>query len=190
MENFINILKDHKRGVEWLYQKYGHKLHGYATKVYNVNEDTAWDLVYKTIYKMLQIAIDSQFENEDKFASYMFRTFINYLKNHFRDEKTKTGGAVIISLEDSKRDFASRTKEVQPSNQVQLLKSELDKLEPWQRILLLMRSQGTEYSEIAKYVNKPEDQLKVYYQRLKNKLGETLKEKFENLEQIKNAANK
>jgi len=132
VEDYRNILKDHKRGVEWLYQKYGHKLHGYAVKVYNVSEDAAWDLVYKTIYKMLEIIIDHSFESEDKFAGYMFRTFVNYMKNFFRDEKTKTGGAVIISLEESKRDFANKSKEAKPNEQMQLLKSELDKLESWQ----------------------------------------------------------
>ena len=53
--------------------------------------------------------------------------------------------------------------------------------EDWQRVLLLMRSQEVPYSEIAKYVNKPEEQLKVYYSRLKNvltaKMQERVKEK-------------
>lgn len=53
---------------------------------------------------------------------------------------------------------------------VAMLREELEKLEDWQRILLLMRSQEMPYSEIAKYVNKPEEQLKVYYSRLKNAL--------------------
>jgi RNA polymerase sigma factor (sigma-70 family) len=189
VEKIRHILKDHKQGAEWLYNQYGHKLAGYAMRVYNVTEDAAWDMVYKTIYKMLEVVVDHEFENEHKLGGFMFRTFVNYLKNYLRDEKTKTGGAVIISIEDSKRDFANRNPQVQSDLKMRLLKAELDKLEDWQRILLLMHSQGCSYADIAKYVNKPEHQLKVYYGRLKNRLAETMQEKLQTVEELKNATN-
>jgi DNA-directed RNA polymerase specialized sigma24 family protein len=72
---------------------------------------------------------------------------------------------------------------------MRLLKAELDKLEDWQRILLLMHSQGCSYADIAKYVNKPEHQLKVYYGRLKNRLAEAMQEKLQTVEELKNATN-
>ncbi|MCD6066037.1 MAG: hypothetical protein K0S33_863 [Bacteroidetes bacterium] len=190
MEKIRSILKDHKQGAEWLYQNYGHKLVGYSVNVYNISEDAGWDLVYKTIYKMLEVVVDHEFENEQKLGGFMFRTFVNYLKNHLRDEKTRTGGAVIISIEDSKRDFANKGGDGPGNMRMRLLKAELDKLEGWQRILLLMHSQGSSYAEIAKFVNKPEGQLKVYYQRLKNRLAETLQEKLKTEEELKNATNR
>lgn len=45
-------------------------------------------------------------------------------------------------------------------------------------MLLLLRSQDMPYSEIAKFVNKPEDQLKVYYSRLKKALTKRMNEKL------------
>jgi DNA-directed RNA polymerase specialized sigma24 family protein len=45
-------------------------------------------------------------------------------------------------------------------------------------MLLLLRSQDVPYSEIAKLTGKNEDQLKVYYGRLKKKLFERLEEKI------------
>jgi DNA-directed RNA polymerase specialized sigma24 family protein len=41
-----------------------------------------------------------------------------------------------------------------------------------------MRSQDIPYSEIARLTGKPEDNLKVYYGRLKKKLEDTLSEKI------------
>jgi hypothetical protein len=41
-----------------------------------------------------------------------------------------------------------------------------------------MRSQDVPYSEIVKYTGKTEDQLKVYYGRLKKKLADKLNEKI------------
>jgi DNA-directed RNA polymerase specialized sigma24 family protein len=52
----------------------------------------------------------------------------------------------------------------------------LDQMEDWERMLLLMRSEGRPYSEIAIYIDKPEHQLKVYYQRLKDRLTKKLNE--------------
>jgi RNA polymerase sigma factor (sigma-70 family) len=189
VEQILHTLKDPQQGAEWLYNQYGRKLFGYASRVYNMSEDAGWDLVYKTIYKMLEVVKDHEFENEHKLGAFMFRTFVNYMKNYLRDEKTKTGGAVIISIDENKRDFANRNPGTNNDVRMKLLKTELDKLEDWQRILLLMHSQGSSYAEIAKYVNKPESQLKVYYQRLKNRLAETLQGKLQYVEELKNASN-
>ncbi|MCE3281192.1 MAG: hypothetical protein K0S44_3383 [Bacteroidetes bacterium] len=53
----------------------------------------------------------------------------------------------------------------------------LEKMEDWERMLLLMRSEGQPYSVIAKYIDKPENQLKVYYQRLKEQLTKKLNDR-------------
>ncbi|MBK6985309.1 MAG: hypothetical protein IPH32_11365 [Bacteroidetes bacterium] len=55
-----------------------------------------------------------------------------------------------------------------------ILQQELEKLEDWQRILLLMRGQDMPYSKISEFVKKPENQLKVYYARLKKQLTENV----------------
>lgn len=178
MQTIRDILGEKNRGAEWLYQLFGRKLLGYALHVYHINEDAGWDLVYKTIYRIIDIHEDYEFENEQKLGSFMFKMFVNYLKNHLRDEKTKTNNATFISIDGSKKDFAERIDRPSQNPKMQLLNEELAKLEDWQRILLLMRSQDVSYAEIAAYVNKPESQLKVYYQRLKNRIGEAMQKRM------------
>jgi RNA polymerase sigma factor (sigma-70 family) len=175
VEKIREILQDKETGLKWLFENYGKKLLGYSISVYKVSEDTGWDLVYKTIYKVQEVYSRYDFENEQKFASFIFRMFINFLKNHIRDENTKTQGAVFIPIDETRRNYVSvssaKTIENAPLKKLQ---EELAKLEDWQRILLLMRSQDVAYSEIARYVNKPENQLKVYYSRLKISLSQKL----------------
>ena len=180
MEKITKILNNKDAGVKWLYENYGRKLLGYSQNVYKVSEDVGWDLVYKTIYKVQDVHAQYTFETEEKFASFIFRIFINYLKNHVRDENTRTQGAVFIPLDDTRKNFVANNGPVASTNpQMAMLREELEKLEDWQRILLLMRSQEVPYSEIAKYVNKPEEQLKVYYSRLKNSLTSRMLERAE-----------
>jgi DNA-directed RNA polymerase specialized sigma24 family protein len=64
------------------------------------------------------------------------------------------------------------------SLKMNLLKEELEKLDDWERMLLLLRSQDMPYATIAKFVNKPEEQLKVYYSRLKTALAKRMNEKL------------
>jgi len=182
LEKIRKILDNKEQGVKWLYENYGRKLLGYSLNVYKIPEDAGWDLVYKTIYKVQDVHNQYQFENEGKFASFLFRIFINYLKNYVRDENTRTQGAIFIPLDETRKNFVANNSSIAASNpQLAMLREELEKLEDWQRVLLLMRSQEVPYSEIAKYVNKPEEQLKVYYSRLKNvltaKMQERVKEK-------------
>jgi RNA polymerase sigma factor (sigma-70 family) len=115
----------------------------------------------------------------------VFTIFINYLRNHFRDRKQlpefedelnerTIAAAETLSIFDSAQ--SDKAQEISPS--VHLLNEELDKLEDWERILLLMRSQDVPYSEIARLTGKSEDNLKVYYGRLKKKLEDALSEKI------------
>ncbi|MFN6040139.1 MAG: RNA polymerase sigma factor [Bacteroidota bacterium] len=171
MKFLISILEDKEKGLSWLFDNYGKKLVGYGMNVYKITEDAAWELAYKSIYRVQEVYKQYTFDNENKFASFIFRVYINYLKNYIRDENTRTQNAVFIPLEESKRDFAAtRNSSKTNSPLMDKLKDELEKLEDWQRVLLLMRSQGVSYSEIANYVSKPEEQLKVYFARLKNAL--------------------
>ncbi|HOZ87508.1 MAG TPA: sigma factor-like helix-turn-helix DNA-binding protein, partial [Bacteroidia bacterium] len=109
------------------------------------------------------------FENEQKQSGFVFKTHINYLRNYFRDNKTFESKNFEVELNDK----YFHVKEEVPAKenlQLKILQRELDQLEEWERILLLMRGQGMPYSDISKFVNKPEKQLKVYYARLKKQL--------------------
>jgi RNA polymerase sigma factor (sigma-70 family) len=168
------IGKGDKKSVAILYERYGKRLYGYALSSWKLNEDDAWDTVYKTLYKVVESSKSYSFESEEKFASFIFKVFINYLRTLYRDKKAKPD---LLEFNDAGT-YVTETVEETDSEQMVLLKEELDKLEDWERILLLMRSQDMPYSEIAKYVNKPAEQLKVYYQRLKAALLKRLQEKL------------
>lgn len=163
-----------------LYNRYGKKLYAYALQTWNVEEDSAWDLIYKTLYKVIDSYTKYTFETEEKFASFIFKIFINYLRNHYRDNKHLLDISVTADI--TRAESMSSITESENSNSVNvklnLLNEELAKLEDWQRMLLLMRSEGKTYAEIAAYMDKPEDQLKVYYQRLKEKISKRLYEHF------------
>ena len=160
-----------------IYNRYGKKLYAYAITHWNVTEDVAWDLIYKTLYKVFNSYTKYTFESEEKFASFIFRIFINQLRNHYRDHKIErmfeftSMEEVNMSIQDTKDTGDTSNIKLQQLNEV------LDHMEDWERILLLMRSEGNSYSEIARYIDKPESQLKVYYQRLKEKLTKKLNER-------------
>jgi RNA polymerase sigma factor (sigma-70 family) len=155
--------------IKELYEQFGKKLAGFAIQKWKVSEDDAWDLVYKTLYRILEKSGSYTFESDQKFSGFVFTIFINYLRNHFRDRKQLPEFAEELNekIVGSSEIGAGSDP---PSASVRLLNEELDKLEDWERILLLMRSQDVPYSEIARLTGKSEDNLKVYYGRLKKKL--------------------
>lgn len=156
-----------------LYERYGRKLAGYAVKKWNTSEDDAWDIVYKTLYRIMETANGYTFANEEKFSSFVFTVFVNYLRNLFRDRKNLPE---FVRDYDEKIAAQNEPEEVSPA--VKLLNEALDELEDWERILLLMRSQDVPYSKIAELTGKQEENLKVYYGRLKKKLEARLSEKM------------
>lgn len=178
------VLKSKKKeGISVLYNRYGKNLYSYAIINWKVDEDQAWDIVYRTIYKIAETIRQYEFENEKKFRSFVFKIFINNLRNHYREIKRKKESLDFTPLTDmhlhTNGELAGHEQEQQEeSPSMQLLKAELEKLEDWERILLLLRSQNLAYSEIAKHVDKPADQLKVYYQRLKKKIMKRLDDKI------------
>lgn len=163
-----------------MYNRYGRRLYAYATMSWRLDEDDAWDMVYKTLYKVLETHNQYQFENEDKFASFVFKIFINFLRNHYRDHKKLSERFSVVQIEDSELNNVPEIIEPESAVSIKMkaLKEVLEGLEDWQRILLLMRSEGRPYSEIAPFVDKPEEQLKVYYQRLKQDINKKIHERL------------
>jgi RNA polymerase sigma factor (sigma-70 family) len=187
------LLKQNKeKGIAVLYERYGSKLYGYAVSTWKVDEDEAWDLVYKTLYKILDNIGKYEFESESKFGAIVFKIFINYLRKQYRSKQkmkehlefttfneslfdvkleSRTGPEQKIKARIAEESIRLETEEeVEEEITMVLLKKELEQLEDWQRMLLLLKGQNMPYSEIAKFIDKPASQLKVYYQRLKNRV--------------------
>jgi RNA polymerase sigma factor (sigma-70 family) len=179
-ETYKETASDRSRFIGELYSRYGRKLYSYAVYTWKLNEDAAWELVYKTLYKVIDSYNSYSFENEEKFASFIFKVFINYLRNHYRDSRKAAEQMPVLPIGDI--EIAEREEgllAVESANiKLKMLTEELEKMEDWQRMLLLLRSQGTSYSEIARFIDKPENQLKVYYQRLKEQISKKLNERL------------
>ncbi len=188
-----------------LYERYGRKLYNYGLANWQLNEDEAWELVYQTLYKIVETINRYQFEDEARFGAFVFKIFINYLRNHYRDTRRMQEHIHFVHFHETQ--FEEYEQDGQVSREVKkriveqsvkaddaaegpneesipiaLLKAELKQLEDWQRMLLLMRSQNMPYSEISVHVNKPETQLKVYYQRLKDRIMKKLSPKLQLIE--------
>lgn len=161
-----------KAGVKILYERYGKKLYGYAIHSWKLSEDEAWELVYQCLYNVCEKIDRYTFDSEKSFASFLFTAFMNLLRNHVRDGKH----IQTENIEAYEERITPIAAEADESTDLALLKQELDKMEDWERILLLLRCQEMPYAEIAKYTGKPADQLKVYYGRLKDRLGKRLQE--------------
>jgi RNA polymerase sigma factor (sigma-70 family) len=151
-----------------LYETYADLLLAYTRKNYQVPEDHARDLVYKTIFRIADVYDRYDFASEKKRRSFVFRTYINFLRNYYRDNKSFESRNFRVEA----RELGSTEDESQSqlNPKIKILQQLLDEMEEWERILVLMRGQDVPYSEISKFVNKPEKHLKVYYARLKKKL--------------------
>ncbi len=176
-ETLSKIVNNKEAFVKWLYEKYAKKLLAYTIKTYLPDKDDAWSVVYKTLYKIEEVAPLREFENEFKFTGFIFKTHINYLRNFLRDNKSFESNHQEIELTENytNEEFEEQTPQ---SIHLNILQQELDKLEDWQRILLLMRGQDVPYGKIAEFVHKPEKQLKVYYARLKKQLHDQINEQL------------
>jgi RNA polymerase sigma factor (sigma-70 family) len=177
LKETYNLKADRNGFITAVYNRYGKKLYSYAIHSWKLNEDASWDLIYKTIYRVAETYTNYQFASEEKFASFIFKIFINYLRNYYRDHKTEKAfefmamDDVDLSSKESVESDAKANVKMVALNEV------LEKMEDWERMLLLMRSEGQPYSVIAKYIDKPENQLKVYYQRLKEQLTKKLNDR-------------
>ncbi len=171
MFNLIDKLKQNdKEAIAILYQKYGQKLFGYAITQWKVNEDDAWELVYKTLYKVIASLDNYSFKDENRFVGFVFKVFTNYLRNHLRDTKDKRilTEELFDNMNITMPDESNEALDENESPMMRCLKKVLATLEDWQRVLVLMKAQDFSYKDIAPYVDKPEKQLKVYNLRLRS----------------------
>lgn len=178
IELLKEIRKKDKNAVTVLYNRYGKKLYGYAVSKWKLSEDDAWELVYKTLYKIIEVVDNYKYTDENKFAGFIFTVFTNYLRNHY--QKAKKDQHETVELTGKNEPVFVEEPNDKPINNIHMnyLQEELQQLEDWKKILLLMRAQDFSYEDIAKYVNKPAEQLKVYYMRLKKQLTDNINERI------------
>lgn len=178
-ETHIIIREDKKKGLKVFYERYSKRLFLYSISHLKLDEDEAWELIYKTFEKIIDKCKSYTFESETKFGAFVLVVFLNDFRNLYKSRKSK----IQLDHSENIEDYKSMPQETEnhenDSENMLLLKAELEKLEDWQRMLLLLKAQQMPYSQIAEYIQKPENQLKVYYSRLKKKVMENILSKKE-----------
>jgi RNA polymerase sigma-70 factor (ECF subfamily) len=200
------LQQNREKGLQVLYERYGKRLYGYAMTSWQLSEDEAWELVYETLLKTIPSAKQYEFESEKKFGSFVFTVFCNLLRHYYRDEKRRSARISFLKFDEALFDEAKDNPTLQAERDVQAqlverfirsyweepstataylthLQMVLDELEDWERVLLLLRAQDVPYAEIARYVDKPVDQLKVYHQRARKKLMQRFSEAISTMKQ-------
>lgn len=194
------ILRERREAaVEVIYARYGKKLYSYAVSSWRLDEDTSWEIVYETLYKAIEKIDNYEFSSEKKFGSFLFTIFCNNLRRHYRDTRKREERLSFSTFNEQNFEASKSDPELRTERQVQeqmveasieayrgpesgsdslmqIMEACLGKMQDWERILLLLRSQDMPYGEIARYVSKPADQLKVYYQRARIKLEKLIEE--------------
>lgn len=191
------IRERRSEAVELLYLRYGRKLYHYALQSWEMNEDDTWEIVYQTLYKTIEKIDHYTFKGEKEFSSFLFTVFCNLLRRHYRDKRVRDQSLSMTTYSESLFDQAQIDPALVTERRVQekiversvdefrnednvenplmkKLEDSLQRLEDWERVLLLLRSQNMPYNEIASYLNKPAEQLKVYYHRVRKKLTDML----------------
>ncbi|MBU0763259.1 MAG: sigma-70 family RNA polymerase sigma factor [Bacteroidetes bacterium] len=193
IETYKIIGNNPREGARVLYERYGKKFFNYAVRTWHTGEDDAWDLIYDTLYKIIDNIGRYSFESERKFSSFIFVMFCNALTNMYRQKRRVKERLELVPFNEmlfdesgenpalrAEREVQKRlysqamdeqyTESVKENRLLSLLCEALGEMEDWERILLIQRSHNTPYKSIAEFVDKPENQLKVYYQRTRSKL--------------------
>ena len=191
-KEIIEILeKKDRKSLEILYNLYGKKLLGYALNRWFLDEDEAWELVYQTLETLVMKLTDYKFESKSHFDNFIFKVFINYLRQHYRKHRQNQVDIIYTNMNDY-RDFEENENdsnnnllmweidksvfekyyqsEILENPKLIALQEALNKLEEFDKDILLLRAQNYSYDEIAQMLNIDNNQLKVRHFRAKNKL--------------------
>lgn len=192
MESY-QILKDwlgnnDKAAWEYLYGQYGRKFYSYCLQKWQLNEDEAWEVVYKTLETLVLKLSAYSFESPVQFDSFLFTVLINFLRQQYRSKKAReVADTVYVDFEAESGSQSGLIRQLNSSAIHSFISSEgientelvrlsktLDSLEPVDKDLLLLRAQNYSYDQIAELLKIDNSQLKVRHHRAKKKLVDLL----------------
>lgn len=173
-----------------LYDTYGQKFYNYCIRVWDCDEEAAWDIVYRTL-ETLVLKLDLyKFSTQEKFEGFLFTVLTNYIRKYFRLARVKNG--VQFDVTDFNDESLPREIDEQISvealnkyyelEQIEdpviiHLRECLETLDGEDQDILLLRAQGYPYEEIELFLNIKDPNLKVKHLRAKNKLIRLMTEK-------------
>lgn len=192
-KEILNLLLDkQKKGLEELYNAYGRKFYAYAVDKWKFDEDTSWDIVYQTLDTLVLKLNDYEFKSKAHFESFIFKVFLNYLRQYFRKNREEQYNTVkYLDLSENMDVVDSESEEFVKELQNKIdenfikdyyeneqfdngklsdLKQALGKMDVMDKDILLLRAQNYTYDEIAEILRIENAQLKVKHHRAKLKL--------------------
>lgn len=187
MESYIEIIRlintQDKLGLEKLYDQYGSKFYSYCIRYWSLDEDEAWEVVYRTLETLVLKISNYKFPMQVDFERFIYKVLINYLRQQYRSKKRKEKDSVIyvdFNVEsgttaqlvghfnaDALNTYYSEETE---NPELLRLNKALDEMEQMEKDLLLLRAQNYSYDEIAKLLKIENNQLKVKHHRARKKL--------------------
>lgn len=181
------ITQKNPKGLEALYDAYGRKFYTYSVFHWYLNEDEAWDVVYKTLETLVLKLANYEFESKAHFDNFLYKVLINFLRQHFRQSRAQNKGSIeYVNIDDEGTDLSVQIDTVAFSNYYQsetaenpkmlILNECLNKLDSFDKDLLLLRAQNYTYDEIAALLGVANNQLKVKHLRAKQKLVNLINE--------------
>lgn len=172
------LKKQPSKGYEMLYNKYGKPFLNFAIAKWHIDEDDAWEIIYRTIETLVLKLRNYNFDSQKDFERFIFSVFINFLRQNYRSEKYKNEVTFIpltdIILEKTENqepiELIESIQNEKADSNIALLHNALEKMDAIDRELLLMRANNFTYEEIAKMMKIENNQLKVKHLRAKQKL--------------------
>ncbi|MPR31788.1 RNA polymerase sigma factor [Salmonirosea aquatica] len=174
-------------GIEALYRQYANQMRGYAISKWELDEDSAWDVVYQTLEALVLKLPRYEFKDQAHFDRLVFKFFLNFLRQHHRKNRfareikwesiTETTAAEIAD-EDSEVNTEKLISAITDfydadegeSTNLEKLEECLQMLDPLERDLLLLRARGYSYEEMARMLKIDNSHLNVKRFRAEQKL--------------------
>ncbi|HYQ58530.1 MAG TPA: sigma-70 family RNA polymerase sigma factor [Draconibacterium sp.] len=197
-----SIKSKEKKALESLYVHYGAKLFSFSQTNWGVSEDDSWDLVYKTLFKVVEVVDRYSFDSEKHFQNWIFKIFKNELYQYYRKTGNQTSFKNFVSLDTikieridfdeelqsllEKTDFLNNVtiesylnQEETSSPTIIALEEALDEITDFEKHLLLLRVQGFTYKEVASFLEVENKDLKIKFLRAKKKVLKIFMKKME-----------
>lgn len=176
--------------LEILYEQYARKWYGLAVTKWSLDQDAAWEVVYKTLDASIQKIVKTNFDSQVHFDNYLFKVFTNNLRQLYRERSRQHTYYKEVPLFSEPRDQGS-PEDLPEGETINFpdftlpeliedddnehtllvqLQDALEQLDESDRDVLLLRAQNFSYEDIAKLLHIENNQLKVKYFRAKQRL--------------------
>ena len=203
----VQELKSGNRlGCTHLVNLYQARLIDEAVRVFHLPREDAEELVGDVLLLVIKNIHTFEFrKGEGDFNGWVITIFRNKVRDFIR--KAATTGDLIERFEEAEleedktfskteqqvteaivRRYQEAVRQAEGENvgpvaaKLLAIADTLDRLEPWERVLLRCRALDVPYEDIAGYTDKPVAQLKVYHARVKKKFVRILSEQYPELQ--------